>query len=606
MDNHDDSDAASFADEYSPTDGYFNRRDHPQDLYVESPPTSASDKKATEAAQEAAEQSSSRGQGQILRARESQSHISERTPLLDTRHPPPTYDDAIATGSHPPAAERVPQEPISCSPLRSELFVVDGNRPPESMGGPREYEDVEPVRGYRDLRRRRDFSTLFSFKNLVKVLCFLGIVTMASWVVGVILGSDPRNTPDNENSDPFTDLPKAPKVLPPPWPESCALRSSSGSATVAYTNPDEFRLIELIDKYDQIESRVNGRINILPAPKEQQVAITADISYTVSKPFSIKQLDHVKTPTELYIQLPTLTNPYFARRWNIFSKACISITSTVYIAPETTLKNLEITSANLDLRIDPKLAMVVVNSTDIKLTSGHLSSRSNTAISSFRSRKTRIDLSSGSVSGKYSLLDLLSVKTQSGSINIDVEPKEADEDDPQPAEFSASSNSGSIRVMFPTDSTIPDREYHTTINEKDGSVSGSLIHGTSTSITSYSGSISVDILPFEADPGRTTLRTSSHSGSQAVNILTPFKDAGTPMKHLQSSHKSKSGQLSMSYPKEWEGEIKGSVSSGSVKVIGEDIDTIREGKGGYLYEKGNGESSMDFESNSGSVRIRIG
>lgn len=134
----------------------------------------------------------------------------------------------------------------------------------------------------------------------------------------------------------------------------------------------------------------------------------------------------------------------------------------------------------------------------------------------FISRKTRIDLGSGSTSGTYALRDLLSIKT-------------------------------------------------TTINAGTGSVSGTFIHGSSTDLKPTSGSITADITPYEADTSSSTLRTFTKSGMMAMNLRSPYRNRGTVISSLTNSHKSNSGSIKLTYPQAREGRIEGGTNSRSLR-----------------------------------------
>ncbi|KAJ9637157.1 hypothetical protein H2199_007443 [Coniosporium tulheliwenetii] len=193
-------------------------------------------------------------------------------------------------------------------------------------------------------------------------------------------------------------------------------------------------------------------------------------------------------------------------------------------------------------------------------------------------RRTIINVGTGSVSGKYALRDYLSIRTTTGSISITVDPQPADPASPKPAVFEAYAKRGSIRVDFPTRGTIPDREYEVTVHSDTGSISGTFIHGRHTSLSATTGSISAKILPCGAG-NASELRTEALTGATTVTLLAPYKDAGTVMGGLESSHKSKSGSMKLVYPQEWEGTVEGRTASGSVGLHGRDLEVVREDKG---------------------------
>lgn len=225
------------------------------------------------------------------------------------------------------------------------------------------------------------------------------------------------------------------------------------------------------------------------------------------------------------------------------------------------------------------------------------------------SRRTIINVGSGSVSGAYALRDYLSIRTTTGSISITVDPQAADPNYPKPAVFEAYATAGSIRIDFPTRGAIPDRVYEVTVHSDMGSISGTFIHGQHTSLSALSGSISATILPYSAG-NRSALRTDTMSGQTAVTVLAPYEDPGTVMGSMESSHRSKSGSMKLVYPQEWEGTVEGRTVSGSLRMHGRDLEVVREDKGyvgnHVVARKGKRNSRMEFDVMSGSVTAQIG
>jgi hypothetical protein len=283
---------------------------------------------------------------------------------------------------------------------------------------------------------------------------------------------------------------------------------------------------------------------------------------------------------------------------------CLGADIALYFRPGLMLQNLQISSASLSLFVAS--TMGVKNSTVVSIKSGGV-----TAYPFVSSRKTYINSNSGSISGSYGLYDVLSIRSTSGSISVDVDPKEIDKDHPAPAVFSVHSNSGSVRVDFPfAGADIPERDYHSNIISQDGSINGRYIHGSQTSLESQSASIDVSLLPYSADDYPSTLHTKSNSGSQKIDLLSPYDNPGSSIKRLSSTHSVSSGQLVLSYPDEWEGKLSGQTSSGSLNLRGNDLEIIEQGsRGGGKYvvaKKGDGESVMKFNTQSGSVDANIG
>ena len=303
-------------------------------------------------------------------------------------------------------------------------------------------------------------------------------------------------------------------------------------------------------------------------------------------------------------------------------KACMELDISIWFRPGAQLEHLEIATEHLDVKIEPGLfppshdtflsgqdqAYYISNTTDFIAVSGGLS-----AAYWESGRETRIDLISGSVSGRFALRDLLSVKTRSGAININVEPKLENPTDPQPASFVADTLSGSIKAIFPVSAAIeeiPPRLYHTKIESKSGSVKGNYIHGLNTDILTVSGSIDVNVLPYSANSTGSWLRTESTGGRIGVTVLPSYQDSQSVIGHLRSVHKTKSGSVHIKYPQQWEGKIEAVTMTGSVGLHGRDVEVLKRWSGPVgahvVAKKGNATSAMDLGTTSGSVNAIIG
>jgi hypothetical protein len=303
------------------------------------------------------------------------------------------------------------------------------------------------------------------------------------------------------------------------------------------------------------------------------------------------------------------------------SKACMELDVNIWFRPGAQLEHLEIATEHLDIKIEPGLfppshetlssdqeAYYISNITDFIAVSGDLS-----AAYWESGRETRIDLITGGVSGRFALKDLLSVKTRSGSINVNVEPKPEEPNDPRPATFVAETQSGSIKAIFPLSAAIaeiPPRLYHTKVESKSGSVQGDYIHGLNTDILTVSGSIDVNVLPYSAHSTGSWLRTESTGGRVGVNVLPSYGDSQTIIGHLRSVHKTKSGSVHVKYPQQWEGKIEAVTMTGSVKLHGKDVEVLKRWSGPVgahvVAQKGKASSSMDLGTTSGSVDATIG
>jgi hypothetical protein len=351
--------------------------------------------------------------------------------------------------------------------------------------------------------------------------------------------------------------------------------------------------------FDEPFKTVSGWIHVVRAPSEQAAGtIQVKFSYAVSSAVDINSIAYESSATGLTIGHTTVSGIANALQQK---KNCLGMSVVVYVASGAQLDTLNVAAVHLGMQVHAGVDFSVSNETVISLTSGTLDA------SSFKSRVTKLETISGSISGKYPLLDSLSVSTMSGSVNINIAPEKATDDNPQPALFSAQSVSGSIRADFER-KRIPERDYQVTIDTKAGSVGGELIHGSKTTLSSLSGSITADVLPLGFGDEETSLETSTRAGMTEVTVQAPYKKAG--MGKLVSSHKSISGNINLTYPQEWEGRVDGSSVIGEIHLEGKDLELLEEVKdpGSFRVaaKKGESESAMKFETVDGACDVQVG
>ncbi|KAI1329399.1 hypothetical protein F5Y16DRAFT_365894 [Xylariaceae sp. FL0255] len=236
------------------------------------------------------------------------------------------------------------------------------------------------------------------------------------------------------------------------------------------------------------------------------------------------------------------------------------------------------------------------------------------------SRRIVIHTNSKPVSGAYPLYDLLSISTQSGSISVSVTPHAASSEDPadQPTSLQLNAVSGSVYASLDAALDVPAREYITSVSSQGGSVSGTYPLGTSTSVSSRSGSlngIELVVMPSSNTTSKPRqLRTAAHSGSQSVRIVDDSffwtlqeKEKEVWWDGMVSRHESQSGSLDVQYPSSWQGMIDVDAGSGSVSITGRGVEIIREYNGRYLARKGDGSGGKVYvKARSGSVNLRFG
>jgi len=223
------------------------------------------------------------------------------------------------------------------------------------------------------------------------------------------------------------------------------------------------------------------------------------------------------------------------------------------------------------------------------------------------SRKRQIDTGTQALDAEFDLLDLLYIRSSSGSVNVGIHPQPAHKANLVPAELLINSHSGSISVNFVA-FNAPERDYHVSIDSHSGSIDGTILHGHKTSIASTTARIDIQFTPYWAGDCSSTLSTTTSSGSQDIALQSPAKNRGSSIKEMSSIHSTTSGSMVLRYPAEWEGTIEGRTQSGGLQLHGGDLDIIRRSSfkslGHYvLARKGNGNGTLNFYTGSGSVDI---
>ncbi|ORY12524.1 hypothetical protein BCR34DRAFT_587152 [Clohesyomyces aquaticus] len=517
-------------------------------------------------------------------------HSEETTPLLETfvnQPPPPSYLEA--TTPNPWNNRRSGDE-------GSRLLAFDERGAGES---PPDQRSDGLYKGL--VYRRRSLREHCTQRRTIKAI--VAIVFLIMLIIIIALATRKQ---DKTTVSPIPAVPAVPsqpkKEYPIRWPSGCKKDYNTNKAEFTFGSPSELRIQEAVHQLDGPYKRVTGWIHVAPAPAEQAAGtIQAKFAYAVSKSIDIDSVKFASSATGLTIgdvNTPDGGDGIKA------GTACLGMSLVIYMASGAKLENFDVSSVHLGMQIHAGVDFSVTNSTTISLTTGTLDAPP------FDSRETRLKTISGSISGKYSLLDLLSIDTKSGSVNIAVAPKEAVNGGSESAVFRASSLSGTIRTDFER-KNIPDRDFQVAVDTKVGSIEGSFIHGSKTTITSVAGSIIATLYPFEAGAYENTIETSTHSGETKLKIGAPLVNPGSVMNKLTSSHKTISGAMDLTYPQEWEGHLEGSTLNGSLHLEGRDLELVKKGEGvpgGSTIEakKGKGGSKMTFNSISGSCEVKVG
>lgn len=284
--------------------------------------------------------------------------------------------------------------------------------------------------------------------------------------------------------------------------------------------------------------------------------------------------------------------------------SCLSVEIHLFVSPDTKLAALRIYLENIGIDFQEDLSLSVNGVTDVTALSGNINCDES---KTFSSRETIINVASGSITGNWALLDLLSITAQSGDVNVGVYPGEASRSRPAPANLIVHSQSGGCHITT-SQTNLPDRDYRTEVISQSGGIGGVFVHGSRTYLKSSSGSIRAEITPHDGDIQGSSLVTEAHSGGTTVTVHEPYQHDAI-FSHMQSRHSSASGSLQLHYPKQWEGTIEGNVLSGGLEVSGRDVKIIEQNKIGSMRRvkavRGRGNSYLSFDSASGSARIDL-
>jgi hypothetical protein len=371
-----------------------------------------------------------------------------------------------------------------------------------------------------------------------------------------------------------------------------------------------FDKLESFSVVDEIEApfSVGGMVKIESAQSGQEADIVATISFGSSKDFQVSSPNWKLTDSTLRLQLPTFSKTPDFTSTNYGPQ--LSVAVTLHLKPDLAWTAFNIDTTHLAIQSSNQLFFSSDDSTNSPTINTTSFTTHSTPINlpHWTARRTILKTSSSPITGAFTLLDVLDLTSSSGTINVSVDSGEADSSNPQPAQLSISSSSGSVKVASSL-ATVYDREYKTDVSTQSGAITGSFLLGSSARLTTSSGRIDAELTPYDSQ-ATSAMYTRSSSGGTRVEVRSAYKNGGKAFKGLRGEHVSDgSGALGLRYPGEWEGRIDAAASSGSVSVKGEGVVVDEAGKwgGGHVRaHKGEGESRIEARSGSGSVRVSIG
>lgn len=417
--------------------------------------------------------------------------------------------------------------------------------------------------------------------------------------------------------------------------------------------------------YRAVNVGTAGEIRLRTIPKDSHHGNQAYI--TVDVHISDQSLNVIKT-WDRESRVLKVSTPKYARL-DSSGPHCVSLEITAWFPEDAEFTALLIEAVYLTLRVLEDIRIDVSGESKFATITGqvafpqtsHLGNESlqesETAVSTYlegggasnfankanppmSSRRIIVETVSGSISGRYPLMDYLSVSSQSGSVKVSVFPEPVLPEAPAPAELEVQTDSGSIEVNLPVRDALnptytpPPRNYVTSVRSSAGSIRGSYYLGSISNFNSVAGDITMTAMPIlqagsadEAGLPPNTFETNTFSGSIKVEVLDPifitmipYVDDGPErpppsnpylpigdddpyliippsmdtalfkvedpavlkekkLRNLKSSHASQSSTVSVHYPEVWEGTFHAKTVSGSIRWAGDGLRVISEKKG---------------------------
>ena len=513
---------------------------------------------------------------------------TETSPLLDSS----SYGTSYASTSTPVVCCRPGGRPADIPPLtNSNNAHIFPNGPPQDMGGQplwyrsyalREFERNKPFPSRRPTQKRGICGSKYLHRWLL-ALGFLAILFLIQSLIQDVMHTEPST----HHWDPFD------RSLPY-WSK---------------TFTRSFHMLDSFSVLDEIRAPfpVNGIVKIEPAQPDQGPDIVATIAFGSSKEFQVLLPNWEFEDSSLHLQLPTFSKaPDFT---SSSYGSYLSVAVNLYLKPNVDWTSFNIDTTHLAIESSSQLFSSKDSTREPTINTTSFTTHSTPIhLAHWTTRRTILKTSSSPITGAFTLLDLLDLTSSSGSIKVSIDNGEADSSNPQPAQLSISTSSGSVHVDSDL-TTVHAREYKTDVSTQSASISGTYLLGATARFETSSGRIDAEITPYDSQAS-SALHTRSSSGAARVQVRSAYKNGGKAFEELRGEHVSSgSGGIEVRYPREWEGKIDAVTGSGSIRVGGEGVVVDEAGKygGGHVRaHKGEGESRIEARAGSGSVRIGVG
>lgn len=515
---------------------------------------------------------------------------TETSPLLDSG----SYGASYASTSTPVVCCRPGGRPADVPPPtnnNSNNAHIFPSGPPQDMGDQplwyrsyalREFERNKPFPSRRPAQKRG----ICGSKYLHRWLLALGFLAIL-FLIQCLIQDAMHTEPSTHQWDPFD------RSLPY-W---------SKTFTHSFDRLESFSVLDEI----RAPFPVNGVVKIEPAQSGQEVDVVATMAFGSSREFQVSLPNWKLTDSSMHLQLPTFSKtPDFTSSSH---GSYLSVIVTLYLKPDVVWTSFNIDTTHLAIKSSQELFSSKDSTREPTINTTSFTTHSTPIhLPHWTGRRTILKTSSSPITGAFTLLDLLALTSSSGHIKVSVDSGEADSSNPQPAQLSISTSSGSVDVDSNL-ATLYDREYKTDVSTQSASITGTFLLGASARFTTSSGAINADLTPYDSQ-APSALHTRSSSGITRMEVLGAHKNGGKAFKDLRSEHVSAgSGGLELRYPRVWEGKIDAATGSGSISVKGEGVVVDEAGHygGGHVRaHKGESDSIIEARAGSGSVRLSIG
>jgi hypothetical protein len=572
-----DSDEDFLDDFASPTDGYFQPRQHPEDLYVTNPAVEApSDDKQSDADDERAASSSRTipaSPGTSIQYESPLHHqpqslwTQDSTPIFDAGPvtlPPPDYLSATANRAEEQRQARALQmqvseqdedeewnlrgretfgseHPLVRNGILTDTIVyaghqpgdLDGSRP--QLAGRSSTSDTEEstnentglISHYSDVHEQSSWDKKSSilwrrawclFIAIIVLFCCLALVLTTIAVEGAYRTSHAATSFQDESANE--------PVLEHDSQSGCKWANYQLS-TVALDWEKNLSMHEAITVRDP-NVRLFGHIHISkPTPEQRNITgMTIEVATTrglviedIRDTFSVEKGDFVFTSPKYHSD---------------GEPACISMTIKLSIVPDIWIENLIIRSSNFDITIDdgelfePRYfkwmdywapGLIITNTTTFETDRGSITGNGlNSAVA-------QVSTVEGSITGMWQLGDVLNVTSVSGDVHIQLQTPKSNWGW-YPGRFWAFNRFGNIRTeILPNDRVgnagVEDRDYISSVETESGSIAGTYLLGSAAAFKTKSGDIVAQIVPVGSNFTNRTVHSQTGSGDSYIYVLEP-------------------------------------------------------------------------------------